>query len=315
MSEIRDCIDCDNYRYWLEIQLTDDAGQPLDNLPFTLKERGTDKSVSGVTDEQGIFRAEGLSARPLMLTADAQSLADKLTADNPGRPLPYPEESLKSWCRTQGHILSEDNVAGTFNNELPERIYDMSPPQISRLSDYRNRHESYFLIWAYSHRRVIAIRRITEKVYAKSVLRGAGNTDAGTETERLDNFGQYQTQPLRPDQPVAEAGFPIHYMLQLMGNTLSGGAAGQPYPGLQKTLENDNDFFQQENSPRSGMSAQSQRKFILTLLNTVLPVGMFIAKEYASDSLTYDDLAEKAKNNGTATTRVRIKYQENTATG
>lgn len=42
---------------------------------------------------------------------------------------------------------------------------------------------------------------------------------------------------------------------------------------------------------------------------------MFIAKEHASDSLTYDDLAEKAKNKGTATTRVRIKYQENTATG
>ncbi len=42
---------------------------------------------------------------------------------------------------------------------------------------------------------------------------------------------------------------------------------------------------------------------------------MFIAKEYASDSLTYDDLTEKAKNNGTATTRVRIKYHENTATG
>lgn len=59
MSEIRDCIDCDNYRYWLEIQLTDDVGQPLDNLPFTLKERGTDKSVSGVTDEQGLFRQKG----------------------------------------------------------------------------------------------------------------------------------------------------------------------------------------------------------------------------------------------------------------
>lgn len=222
MSEIRDCIDCENYRYWLEIQLTDDAGQPLDNLPFTLKERGTDKSASGVTDGQGIFRAEGLSARPLILITDTQRLADKLTADNPGRPLPYPEDSLKSWCRTQGYILSEDNVAGMLSNELPGRIYDMSPSQISRLSDYRNRHEGYFLIWPYNHRRVIAIRRITEKVYAKSVLRGAGNTDAGTETERLDNFGQYQTQSLRPDQPVAEAGFPIHYMLQLIHASANG---------------------------------------------------------------------------------------------
>ena len=54
---------------------------------------------------------------------------------------------------------------------------------------------------------------------------------------------------------------------------------------------------------------------MLTLVNNALPVGVLMANYYEGDSLTYEDLAEKARAGGTATTRVRIRYQENTETG
>ncbi|WP_274371751.1 S-type pyocin domain-containing protein, partial [Morganella morganii] len=44
-------------------------------------------------------------------------------------------------------------------------------------------------------------------------------------------------------------------------------------------------------------------------------IGVLMANYYHGDSLTYEDLAEKARVRGTATTRVRIRYQENTETG
>ncbi|KKY67744.1 hypothetical protein OA40_09535 [Morganella morganii] len=158
MSDIRDCINCENYRYWLEIQLVDDAGHPLDNMSFTLKERGTDKSLSGVTDGQGLFRVDGLSARPVMVTINAQDLADKLTTSMPLQSVYYPDDSLKNWCRTQGYILSEHNNAGMFNTALPERIYDMSPAQIARLHEYSACHDGYTFVWPYNQRRVVIIR-------------------------------------------------------------------------------------------------------------------------------------------------------------
>lgn len=310
MSEIRDCLNCENYRFWLEIQLTDDTGHPLDNLPFTLKERGTDRAISGVTDGQGYFRAEGLSARPLTLIIHAQSLAEKLTADNPGRPLQYPETSLMSWCRTQGYILSEDNDAGVFSKELPEHVYDMSPSQIARLRDYTTRHDGYILIWPYDHRRVIAIRRITEKVFAKSVLRGAGNTDAGTELEMLDNFGRHSHARKAEQTEPAQAGFPLAYLAwMLISGIVGGGIYSQT---TQNTRRNDDDLF----SPGSAAgNEKSQRPFMLTLLNNAMPVGVLLANYYEGDSLTYEDLAEKARARSSATTRVRIRYQENTETG
>ena len=310
MNKIRDCINCENYRHWLEIQLTDAAGHPLDNLPFTLKERGTDKIISGVTDGQGLFRAEGLSARPLTLKIDAQPLADKLTEDYLGSPLPPPETSLISWSRAQEYILSEDNDAGAFSRELPDHVYDMSPSQIARLRDYAACHDGYPLSGPHNHRRVIAIRRITEKVFAKSVLRGSGNTDAGTELERLDNFGQYQPPGKAEHTEPAQAGFPVYYLAELIISAIVGG--GVYNQTTQNARQNDDDVFSQGSSSRS---EKPQRPFMLTLLNNVLPVGALVANYYDGDSLTYEDLIEKAGAGETATTRVRIKYQENTEGG
>lgn len=311
MSDIRDCINCDNYRYWLEIQLVDDAGHPLDNVSFTVKERGTDKSLSGVTDGRGLIRIDGLSARPVMVTTDAQELADKLTTRMPLQAVHYPDDSLKDWCLTQGYILSENNNTGMFNTALPGHVYDMSPAQIARLREYSAHHDGYTFIWPYNHRRVIAIRRITEKVFAKSVLRGAGNTDAGTEPERLDNFGQHNHARKVEQTEPAQAGFPLLYLLGGLISLIAGG--GIYSQTTQNARRNDGDDFFSQGSPAG--SEKSQRPFMLTLMSSVLPVGVLMARYYDGDSLTYEDLAEKAHARSTATTRVRIKYQENTETG
>ncbi|HDS6845002.1 S-type pyocin domain-containing protein [Morganella morganii] len=310
MSDIRDCINCENYRYWLEIQLVDDAGHPLDNMSFTLKERGTDKSLSGVTDGQGLFRVDGLSARPVMVTINAQDLADKLTTSMPLQSVYYPDDSLKNWCRTQGYILSEHNNAGMFNTALPERIYDMSPAQIARLHEYSACHDGYTFVWPYNQRRVVIIRRITEKVFAKSVLRGAGNTDAGTAPEMLDNFGRHSHARKAEQTEPVQAGFPLVYLAEMIISAIVGGAVYNQT--TQNTRRNDDDLFSPGSAARS---EKSQRNFMLTLVNNALPVGVLMANYYEGDSLTYEDLAEKARAGGTATTRVRIRYQENTETG
>ncbi|MEZ2634690.1 S-type pyocin domain-containing protein [Morganella morganii] len=310
MSDIRDCINCENYRYWLEIQLVDDAGHPLDNMSFTLKERGTDKSLSGVTDGQGLFRVDGLSARPVMVTINAQDLADKLTTSMPLQSVYYPDDSLKNWCRTQGYILSEHNNAGMFNTALPERVYDMSPAQIARLHEYSACHDGYTFVWPYNQRRVVIIRRITEKVFAKSVLRGAGNTDAGTAPEMLDNFGRHSHARKAEQTEPVQAGFPLVYLAEMIISAIVGGAVYNQT--TQNTRRNDDDLFSPGSAARS---EKSQRNFMLTLVNNALPVGVLMANYYEGDSLTYEDLAEKARAGGTATTRVRIRYQENTETG
>ncbi|HHV7361226.1 TPA: S-type pyocin domain-containing protein [Morganella morganii] len=309
MSTRNDCIKCENYRHWLEIQLTDEAGHPLDNLPLTLKERGTDKVITGMTDVQGVFRAEGLSARPLTLKIGAQPLADKLTEEVYAGTLLRSGGTLSDWCREQGYILSEKTPAGAFSPELPVQVYDMTPAQISRLRDYAARNDGYVLSGRYDHRRVIVIPRITEKVFAKSVLRGAGNTDAGTGIEMLDNFGRHGHTRKAPQNEPAQAGFPLAFLLEIIIGAIAGGAV---YSQTRHTLcWGDDD----DSSCMPVRKEKPRRPFMLTLLNNALPIGVLMANYYDGDSLTYDDLAEKARARGTATTRVRIRYQENTETG
>ncbi|HHZ8506205.1 TPA: S-type pyocin domain-containing protein [Morganella morganii] len=309
MSTRNDCIKCENYRHWLEIQLTDEAGHPLDNLPLTLKVRGTDKVITGMTDVQGVFRAEGLSARPLTLKIGAQPLADKLTEEVYAGTLLRSGGTLSDWCREQGYILSEKTPAGAFSTELPAQVYDMTPAQISRLRDYAARNDGYVLSGRYDHRRVIVIPRITEKVFAKSVLRGAGNTDAGTGIEMLDNFGRHSHARKVPQNEPAQAGFPLVFLLEMIIGAIAGGAV---YSQTRQTLCWGGD---DDSSCMPVRKEKPRRPFMLTLLNNALPIGVLMANYYHGDSLTYEDLAEKARARGTATTRVRIRYQENTETG
>jgi len=309
MSTRNDCIKCENYRHWLEIQLTDEAGHPLDNLPLTLKERGTEKVITGMTDVQGVFRAEGLSARPLTLKIWAQPLADKLTEEVYAGTLLRSGGTLSDWCRERGYILSEKTPAGSFSPELPAQVYDMTPAQISRLRDYAALNDGYVLSGRHDHRRVIVIPRITEKVFAKSVLRGAGNTDAGTGIEMLDNFGRHSHARKAPQNEPAQAGFPLAFLLEIIIGAIAGGAV---YSQTRQTLCWGGD---DDSSCMPVRKEKPRRPFMLTLLNNALPIGVLMANYYDGDSLTYDDLAEKARARGTATTRVRIRYQENTETG
>ncbi|MEX5927425.1 hypothetical protein [Providencia hangzhouensis] len=55
----------------------------------------------------------------------------------------------------------------------------MTAGRIRRSTHYQQCDKGYPLLFPYDHRRVIAIKRIAEPVFAKSVLRGEGNTDAG----------------------------------------------------------------------------------------------------------------------------------------
>ncbi|WP_318836635.1 hypothetical protein [Providencia sp. PROV102] len=52
-QKVESCIICENYRFWLELQLVDDKGQPLANVPYTLAERGTGRTLQGSSDPQG----------------------------------------------------------------------------------------------------------------------------------------------------------------------------------------------------------------------------------------------------------------------
>ncbi|MDE8748641.1 hypothetical protein PZS59_21110, partial [Providencia thailandensis] len=68
----------------------------------------------------------------------------------------------------------------------------------SRSAHYQQRDEGYQLWFPYDLHRVIAIKRIAEPVFAKSILRGEGNTDAGDAVEVSNYFGStvvYQVQP------------------------------------------------------------------------------------------------------------------------
>ncbi|WP_341269694.1 hypothetical protein [Morganella morganii] len=100
------------------------------------------------------------------------------------------------------------------------------------------------------------------------------------------------------------------YLLEGISTIVGGSVYSQT---TQNARRNDGDDFFSQGSLAG--SEKSQRPFMLTPMTCLLLVGVLMARCYDRDSLTYEDLAEKAHVRGTATTRVRIKYQENTETG
>ncbi|MEX9848278.1 hypothetical protein AB7W13_21880, partial [Providencia rettgeri] len=159
-QKVESCIICENYRFWLELQLVDDKGQPLANVPYTLAERGTGRTLQGSSDPQGLIKAEGLTARPYTLSLEPQSLADALTTLSPPAAIQGNDKSLSDYCREQGYLLSENNRAGAFNPNVPTTVHRMTAGQISRSTHYQQRDKGYPLLFPYDHRRVIAIKRI-----------------------------------------------------------------------------------------------------------------------------------------------------------
>lgn len=326
------CIICDNYRFWINLQLVDDKGQPLIGVAYTLSERGTGRTLAGSSDTQGLIHAEGMTARPYTLTLEPQSLADALTTLSPPTAIQGKDKSLKDFCREQGYSLSEQHRAGEFNTGLPETVHRMTAGQISRSAHYQQRDEGYQLWFPYDLHRVIAIKRIAEPVFAKSILRGEGNTDAGEDVEISNYFGStavYQVQPkLIPSEQAKPAEFSIASLfgistaeanpfifislatMFLQQMAVSGGAVQS-----QNTWQSSNDDFSNDFSSSASHSHIANTPSTLSALSIVVSmgyVGMFTRTESSdsSDLLTYEDLKEKALAKGTATTRIRMGIDE-----
>ncbi|MGG4610348.1 S-type pyocin domain-containing protein [Providencia sp. Me31A] len=331
-QKVESCIICENYRFWLELQLVDDKGQPLANVPYTLAERGTGRTMQGSSDSQGLIKAEGLTARPYTLSLEAQPLADALTAMSPPAAIQGKEKTLNDYCREQGDLLSENNRAGAFNSDIPSAVYRMTAGQINRSVHYQQRDNGYLLFFPYDHRRVIAIKRIAEPVFAKSVLRGEGNTDAGEHPEISNYFGstavyQMQLRPIQSKQAkpsefsiaslfgisTAEANpfilIPLATMF-LQQMAVSGGAVQS-----QNTWQSSDEFYDDDSTSRASPSIKMNVSPTLSALSILMSMGyagVFTRTESSdsSDLLTYEDLKEKALAKGTATTRIRMSIDD-----
>ncbi|AIN62298.1 S-type pyocin domain-containing protein [Providencia stuartii] len=331
------CIICDNYRFWINLQLVDDKGQPLIGVAYTLSERGTGRTLAGSSDTQGLIHAEGMTARPYTLTLEPQSLADALTTLSPPTAIQGKDKSLKDFCREQGYSLSEQHRAGEFNTGLPETVHRMTAGQISRSAHYQQRDEGYQLWFPYDLHRVIAIKRIAEPVFAKSILRGEGNTDAGDAVEDLANFGECDYSaytcgiPSATEQSESEANW-VSSLFSTIGNALNPIGTAQAFPffgGLGGSMGMGGALSggvagaavgQQENDFGWGTTQQSSSKNISNELEQVLrvsfPVTMdgrkiffaMVAHYYKGDSLTQQDLLEIADMGGTAPTRLRVGF-------
>ncbi|EOY9178175.1 S-type pyocin domain-containing protein [Providencia stuartii] len=215
---------------------------------------------------------------------------------------------------------------------MPETVHRMTAGQISRSAHYQQRDEGYQLWFPYDLHRVIAIKRIAEPVFAKSILRGEGNTDAGEDVEISNYFGStavYQVQPkLIPSEQAKPAEFSIASLfgistaeanpfifislatMFLQQMAVSGGAVQS-----QNTWQSSNDDFSNDFSSSASHSHIANTPSTLSALSIVVSmgyVGMFTRTESSdsSDLLTYEDLKEKALAKGTATTRIRMGIDE-----
>ncbi|MDH2378580.1 S-type pyocin domain-containing protein, partial [Providencia rettgeri] len=174
--------------------------------------------------------------------------------------------------------------------------------------------------------------RIAEPVFAKSVLRGEGNTDAGEHPEISNYFGStsvYQMQPkliqseqAKPSEfsiaslfgiSTAEANPLISITMQklmLEQMAISAGAAQS-----QDTWQSSDEFYDDYSTSHKPPSIKVNVPSTLSALSILVGMGyagVFTRTESSdsSDLLTYEDLKEKALAKGTATTRIRMGIDE-----
>nr|WP_282551008.1 hypothetical protein [Providencia rettgeri] len=327
-QKVESCIICENYRFWLELQLVDDKGQPLANVPYSLAERGTGRTMQGSSDPQGLIKAEGLTARPYTLSLEVQPLADALTTLSPPAAIQGNDKSLSDYCREQGYLLSENNRAGAFNPNVPTTVHRMTAGQISRSTHYQQCDKGYPLLFPYDHRRVIAIKRIAEPVFAKSTLRGLGNTDEGLDVEALANFGvcdysnytcntvsnSTQTVPqsswvssfFSALNPVGTAqAFPIGGAMG-SGAMASGGVVGGAVGQQETSFGWDNSQESANHRIARHLEHELRKPSPLVLSANIL--FAMVANYYEGDSLTQPDLLEIAEMGGSAPTRMRVGF-------
>ncbi|MGG4608519.1 S-type pyocin domain-containing protein [Providencia sp. Me31A] len=327
-QKVESCIICENYRFWLELQLVDDKGQPLANVPYTLAERGTGRTMQGSSDPQGLIKAEGLTARPYTLSLEPQPLADALTTMSPPAVIQGNDKSLSDYCREQRYLLSENNRAGAFNPNAPTTVHRMTAGQINRSTHYQQRDKGYPLLFPYNHRRVIAIKRIAEPVFAKSTLRGLGNTDEGLDVESLANFGvcdysnytcnttsnSTQTVPqsswvssfFSALNPIGTAqAFPIGGAMG-SGAMASGGVVGGAVGKQDTSFGWDNS--QESANHRIARHLEHELRQPSPLVLSANILFAMVANYYEGDSLTQPDLLEIAVMGGSAPTRMRVGF-------
>lgn len=324
------CIICDNYRFWIDLQLVDDKGQPLIGVAYTLSERGTGRTLAGSSDPQGLIHAEGMTARPYTLTLEPQSLADALTTLSPPAAIQGKDKSLKDFCREQGYPLSEHHRAGEFNAGLPETVHRMTAGQISRSVHYQQRDEGYPLWFPYDHHRVIAIKRIAEPVFAKSILRGEGNTDAGDAVEDLANFGlcDYSTYTCGIDAAITQPNQGSFSFLSLLGigtanafaapmppgpmggfgATAAGGAIGQQGINPPDINQDSRRFAFQSENDYAIAKGVSKGFSTSGWFDSARVLFAMAPNFYEGDSITQPDLLEIAEIGGTAPTRLRVGF-------
>ncbi|MGM0938262.1 MAG: S-type pyocin domain-containing protein [Pseudomonadota bacterium] len=271
-----------------------------------------------------------MTARPYTLTLEPQSLADALTTLSPPAAIQDKDKSLKDFCREQGYQFSENHRAGEFSAGLPETVHRMTAGQISRSAHYQQRDEGYPLWFPYDHHRVIAIKRIAEPVFAKSILRGEGNTDAGDTVEDLANFGlcDYSTYTCGIDATMTQPNQGPFSFLSLLGigtanafvapippgpmggfgGAAAGGAIGQRGINPPDSNQDSRRFaFQSENdyAIAKGISKGFSTSGWFDSARVLFAMA---PNFYEGDSLTQPDLLEIAEIGGTAPTRLRVGF-------
>ncbi|HFT1684982.1 TPA: hypothetical protein ACHV9H_004196, partial [Providencia stuartii] len=321
------------------LQLVDDKGQPLANVPYMLSERGTDRILQGSSDPQGLIHVEGLTARPYTLTLEAQSLADALTAISPPAAIQGKEKTLSDFCREQNYILSENNRAGAFNSVLPETVHRMTAGQIKRSLHYQQLDTGYPLLFPYDQRRVIAIKSIAEPVFAKSILRGEGNTDAGVGIEELVNFGEcnftnYTCGIISTEKQSVSSSNWIYSLFSSLNPISNAHAIPLPMPvrrfmpntplPIQNTKVNSFDYSDEMSGKPSwvseddyriakGMAKAFNQPTASVTLNDMVGLGVniffgMVAHYFEGDSTGQQDLLEIAEIGGSAPTRLRVGF-------
>ncbi|MEY1164365.1 hypothetical protein AB7116_17025 [Providencia manganoxydans] len=186
----------------------------------------------------------------------------------------------------------------------------------------------------YDHHRVIAIKRIAEPVFAKSILRGEGNTDAGDAVEDLANFGlcDYSTYacgvPSTIEQSESEANW-VSSLFSTVGNALNPIGTAQAFPiggalggsmgmgasgGVAGAAvgQQGNDFgwgtTQQSSNQRIANGLEQTLRKPPPLVMSASILFAMAANYYKGDSLTQQDLLEIADMGGTAPTRLRVGF-------
>ncbi|WP_337979698.1 hypothetical protein [Providencia manganoxydans] len=177
---------------------------------------------------------------------------------------------------------------------------------------------------------MIAIKRIAEPVFAKSILRGEGNTDAGDAVEDLANFGlcDYSTYTCGIDAAMTQPNQGSFSFLSLLGigtanafaapmppgpmggfgATAAGGAIGQQGINPPDINQDSRRFAFQSENDYAIAKGVSKGFSTSGWFDSARVLFAMAPNFYEGDSITQPDLLEIAEIGGTAPTRLRVGF-------